>query len=175
MDNKKFVKKEDELRKNKEIRASQIRLIDENGENIGVISLSQALSMADNAGLDLVEISPNLEPPVCKIMDYGRFKFEKQKKKQEAKKNQVITKLKELTFGPSIEGEGYEVKLKAAQKFLEHGDKVKLTVRFKGRDLQFKQKGYDLLQKFKADLQGNFKIEKEPLMEGKKLSMIISQ
>ncbi len=170
-----FQKKEEGLlRCNTEIKADQVRLIDENGENVGVVTLSHALSKAQMAGLDLLEINPSDDTPVCKIMDYGKWKYERQKKQSEVKKNQKVVKVKEIKLRPVTEQDAYNTKLKQAQKFLEKGDKVKLTIRFKGREMAHRQQGFEQLQRFKDDLGETFKVEKEPSMEGRQLSLTIA-
>lgn len=126
------VREDDGPRINEEIRVKEVRLIDENGDNRGVVTIQEALRIADNAGLDLIEISPQAVPPVCKVLDYGKYKYEMQKKKAEAKKNQKVIETKELKLRPMIGAHDYDVKLKQAKKFLSEGDKVKFTMRYKG-------------------------------------------
>lgn len=134
------VREEDGPRINEEIRVKEVRLIDENGENRGVISIREALQLAVDAGLDLIEISPQAVPPVCKILDFGKYKYEMQKRKAEAKKNQKVIEIKELKLRPMIDTHDYEVKIKQAKKFLGEGNKVKFTMRFKGRE-EYQQLG----------------------------------
>lgn len=130
--------------------------------------------MAEMAGLDLVEISVNQEIPLCKIIDYGKWKYERSKKDSENKKKQKVVKIKEIKMRPVTDTQGYDIKLKAAQKFLAEGNKVKITVRFKGRELAFKEQGFDILKRFQEDLSQNFKIEKAANMEGRQLSLMIA-
>lgn len=130
--------------------------------------------MAEMAGLDLVEISANQEIPLCKIIDYGKWKYERSKKDSENKKKQKVVKIKEIKMRPVTDTQGYDIKLKAAQKFLAEGNKVKITVRFKGRELAFKEQGFDILKRFQEDLSQNFKIEKPANMEGRQLSLMIA-
>lgn len=130
--------------------------------------------MAEEAGLDLVEVSQNQEIPLCKIIDYGKWKYERSKKDAESKKKQKVIKVKEIKMRPVTDTQGYEIKLVAAQKFLSQGNKVKVTVRFRGREMAFKQQGYDLLKQFQTDLADSFKIEKAANMEGRQLSLIIA-
>lgn len=141
---------------------------------IGVVSIREALAAADEAGLDLVEISPNAEPPVCKILDYGKFKYEQQKKANEARKKQKVIEVKELKLRPMIEDHDYQVKLRAAQKFLEDGDKVKFTLRFRGRELAHQDLGLAVLKRMKEDLSLLSKVEQEPKMEGRQMIMMLS-
>ncbi|MDG1294890.1 MAG: translation initiation factor IF-3, partial [Planktomarina sp.] len=136
---------------NDRIRGSELRLIDEDGENVGVVTPERALIMAEDAGLDLVEISPNANPPVCKIMDFGKFKYESQKKEAEARKKQKIIEIKEVKFRPNTDKHDYEVKMRNVFKFLENGDKVKITLRFKGREMAHQELGRDLLLRVAED------------------------
>ena len=149
-------------------------MIDEKGENVGIVSINQALEMADNAGLDLIEISPQATPPVCKILDYGKYKYEMQKRKAEAKKNQKVVETKELKLRPMIETHDYEVKLKQAKKFLSQGDKVKFTMRYKGREMSANDMGKEILNKLIEDLEGLCKVDAAPKTEGKQMFMIVS-
>lgn len=151
-----------------------MRLVGADGEMIGVVSIREALAAADEAGLDLVEISPNAEPPVCKILDYGKFKYEQQKKANEARKKQKVIEVKELKLRPMIEDHDYQVKLRAAQKFLEEGDKVKFTLRFRGRELAHQDLGLAVLRRMKEDLSLLSKVEQEPKMEGRQMIMMLS-
>jgi translation initiation factor IF-3 len=149
-------------------------LIDEKGENQGIVSISQALEMADSAELDLIEISPQATPPVCKILDYGKYKYEMQKRKAEAKKNQKVVETKELKLRPMIENHDYEVKLKQAKKFLADGNKVKFTMRYKGREMSANNLGKEILDRLVEDLEGLIKIDQAPKLEGKQMMMIVS-
>ena len=149
-------------------------MIDEKGENQGIVSISQALEMADSAELDLIEISPQATPPVCKILDYGKYKYEMQKRKAEAKKNQKVVEIKELKLRPMIETHDYEVKLKQAKKFLAEGNKVKFTMRYKGREMSANNMGKEILDRLLEDLEGLIKVDQAPKLEGKQMMMIVS-
>ncbi len=159
---------------NENIREDEVRLIDENGENVGVVSIEVALSKAENAGLDLIEISPNAKPPVCKVLDYGKYKYEEQKRKHEAKKKQKTVNVKELKIRPMIEAHDYDVKIKQATKFLKSGDKVKFTLRFKGRETSNMKAAFDLMNKVKDDLELIAKVDAQPKMEGRQMMMLLS-
>ncbi|WP_373357064.1 translation initiation factor IF-3 [Pseudoroseicyclus sp. CXY001] len=160
-------------RVNDRIRATEVRLIGPEGENVGVVTPGRALAMAEDAGLDLVEISPNANPPVCKIMDYGKFKYESQKKEAEAKKKQKIIEIKEVKFRPNTDVHDYEVKMRNVFKFLENGDKVKVTLRFRGREMAHQELGRDLLQRVAEDTKEIGKVENMPKMEGRQMIMMI--
>lgn len=164
----------DEPRINGQIRAPRVRLIDDSGEMQGVISVREALDKAEAAGLDLVEISPNADPPVCKILDYGKYRYQQQKKKAEAKKKQKIIEIKELKLRPTIEQHDLDVKMKAAMRFLEEGDKVKFTLRFRGREMAHQHLGMALLQRVKTILEGKMRVDQEPKLEGNQAIMLIS-
>ena len=168
------VREEDGPRINEEIRVKEVRLIDENGENRGVISIREALQLAVDAGLNLIEISPQAVPPVCKILDFGKYKYEMQKRKAEAKKNQKVIEIKELKLRPMIDTHDYEVKIKQAKKFLGEGNKVKFTMRFKGREMNTSNLGQDVLHRILDDLEGLYKLDSEPKMEGRQMMMLIS-
>lgn len=168
------VRGEDGPRINEEIRVKEVRLIDENGENRGVVSIQEALRVADDAGLDLIEISPQATPPVCKVLDYGKYKYEMQKRKAEAKKNQKVVETKELKLRPMIETHDYEVKVKQAKKFLSEGNKVKFTMRYKGRELSANDMGKNVLMRLVDDLENVAKLESEPKLEGKQMMMIVA-
>ena len=159
---------------NDEIRVPKVLLIDQTGEKQGVMPTSSALEAAEEAGLDLVEIVPNADPPVCKILDYGKFKFQEQKKKNEARKKQKVVELKEIKLRPGIDDHDYEVKMKAMKSFFEEGNKVKITLRFRGRELAHPELGMKLLQKVKADFEPIAKVEYEPRMEGRQMIMILA-
>lgn len=159
---------------NRQIRVPEIRLIDHEGNNVGVVSPTEAVSMAEDVGLDLVEISPNASPPVCKIMDFGKYKYEQQKKAAEAKKNQHVTELKEVKFRPNIDSHDYGVKMRSVTKFLGEGDKVKITLRFRGREMAHQEIGRELLQKISGDIETLGKVESMPKMEGRQMTMVIS-
>ena len=168
------VRENDGPRINREIKAKEVRLINYNGENAGVVSLAEALKIAQEVGLDLIEISPQVTPPVCKVLDYGKYKYEMQKKKNEAKKNQKVVSIKELKLRPMIDTHDYEVKVKQAKKFLAQGDKVKFTMRYKGREMSANDLGKEILNKLLEDLDGLCKVDSAPMMEGKQMFMIVS-
>ncbi|MEO0357758.1 MAG: translation initiation factor IF-3 [Pseudomonadota bacterium] len=160
-------------RVNDRIRSAELRLIDENGENIGVVTPNRAMMMAEDAGLDLVEISPNANPPVCKIMDFGKFKYEQQKRESEARKKQKIIEVKEVKFRPNTDTHDYEVKMRNVTKFLTNGDKVKVTLRFRGREMAHQELGRDLLLRVAEDTKELGKVENMPKMEGRQMIMVI--
>jgi len=160
-------------RVNEKIRASEIRLIGAEGENVGVVHPAKAMQMAEEAGLDLVEISPNANPPVCKIMDFGKFKYEQQKRESEARKKQKIIEIKEVKFRPNTDTHDYEVKMRNVYKFLENGDKVKVTLRFRGREMAHQNLGRELLERVAADTKDYGKVENMPKMEGRQMIMLI--
>lgn len=167
-------REDDGPRINDQIRLDRIRLIDQTGEMIGIVSVREALRMAEEASLDLVEVSPNADPPVCKILDYGKFRYEQQKKAAEARKNQKVIEVKEIQIRPMIGDHDYEVKLKNAKRFLEDGDKVKVILKFRGRELSHTKLGLDLLKKMIEDIGTLGKVEMEPKMEGRQVMMMIS-
>jgi translation initiation factor IF-3 len=160
-------------RANQEITASTVRLIDDNGEMLGVVPLSAALDKAQVAGLDLVEISPNAEPPVCKIMDFGRYKYQEKKKIHDARKKQKVVALKEIKLRPTIGDHDLQIKIKSMNSFIQHGDKVKITLKFKGREITHQEFGFAVFEKIKLQLIEEAKIEFEPKMEGNQLMMIV--
>ena len=160
-------------RTNERIRAPEIRLIGAEGENIGVVTPERAMDLAEQAGLDLVEISPNAVPPVCKIMDFGKFKYEQQKRESEARKKQKIIEIKEVKFRPGTDVHDYNVKMRSVIKFLEGGDKVKVTLRFRGREMAHQDLGRELLERVAADITEVGKIENMPKMEGRQMIMMI--
>ncbi|MBN2652520.1 MAG: translation initiation factor IF-3 [Spirochaetales bacterium] len=167
-----------DLRINENIKMREVRLIDEAGEQLGVVPTKEALQKAIDAGLDLVEVSPNAKPPVCKIIDYGKYKFEQEKKLRESKKKQTVIKNKEVRMQPKIETHDLEFKTKMIAKFLKEGNKVKVTVRFRGRELAHKELGRDLLNKILTKLDDSetaYNLDKKITMEGKMMSMILSQ
>jgi len=159
---------------NEEISVMRVRLVDERGGMVGVVGRNEALAMAGDAGLDLVEIAPGADPPVCKILDYGKFKYEKQKKKNEARKKQKIIEVKEIKLRPSIDIHDYAVKMRSMNKFIEEGDKVKVTMRFRGRELAHQELGMNVLMRVKDDLDGIAKVEQTPRMEGRQMTMVVS-
>jgi translation initiation factor IF-3 len=141
---------------------------------VGIVTRNEALDMAADAGLDLVEIAPNADPPVCKILDFGKYKYEEQKKKNEAKKKQKVIEVKEVKFRPSIDDHDYDVKMRSMQKFIGEGDKVKVTMRFRGRELAHQELGMDVLMRVKGDLDAIAKVEQFPRMEGRQMTMVVS-
>nr|WP_243394979.1 translation initiation factor IF-3 [Tritonibacter scottomollicae] len=143
------------------------------GDNVGVVHPAKAMQMAEEAGLDLVEISPNAAPPVCKIMDYGKFKYEQQKRESEARKKQKIIEVKEVKFRPNTDTHDYEVKMRNVFKFLENGDKVKITLRFRGREMAHQNLGRELLHRVAGDIKEIGKVENMPKMEGRQMIMMI--
>ena len=169
------VPQKDGPRANRDIRGvREVQLIDDTGQNRGVVPFFDALKVAEDAGLDLVEISPNATPPVCKILDYGKFRFLEQKKAAEARKKQKTVEVKEIKLRPGIDDHDYEVKMKAMKGFFEEGNKVKITLRFRGRELAHPELGMKLLQKVKADFEPVAKVEYEPRMEGRQMIMILA-
>jgi translation initiation factor IF-3 len=161
-------------RSNREIRIPKIQLIAADGQNMGVVPTDQALKMAEEAGLDLVEISPNAEPPVCKILDLGKLKYANQKKAAEARKKQKIVEVKEIKMRPNIDTHDYEVKMKAMGRFFDEGDKVKVTLKFRGREMAHQELGMKLLQQVKADTIEFAKVEAEPKLEGRQMMMVLA-
>ncbi|APX90673.1 translation initiation factor IF-3 [Brevirhabdus pacifica] len=160
-------------RVNERIRAPEIRLIGAEGENLGVVTPSRAMELAEDAGLDLVEISPNAAPPVCKIMDFGKFKYEQQKRESEARKKQKTIEVKEVKFRPNTDTHDYEVKMRNVFRFLEAGDKVKITLRFRGREMAHQNLGRELLERVAEDVKELGKVENMPKMEGRQMIMMI--
>lgn len=164
----------EELQINEDIRDKEVRLIDENGNQQGVVHSDVALRMAEEAGLDLVKIAPQATPPVCKIMDYGKYKFEQGKREKEAKKNQKVVEIKEIRMSPSIDTNDFNTKVKSAVKFLNDGNRVKVTVRFRGREMAHTSLGQELLAKFGADCSEIATIAKDAKLEGRNMSMFLS-
>ena len=160
-------------RANNRINSPEVQVIASNGENLGIINTNKAISMAKEEGLDLIEIAPNAKPPVCKIIDMGKYKYEAQKKANKAKKRQKKIELKEIKLRPVTETHDYNFKLKNALKFLSKGDKVKFTIRFKGRELQHSNLGHDLMNKIQEDIKLTGKVEMNPKFDGKQMIMII--
>ena len=160
---------------NEQIRASKVQVIDEQGEKRGVMSIHDALDLAYDKKLDLVLVAPNAEIPVCKIMNYGKYKFEQSKKEKEAKKKQKTFEIKEIRITPNIEQHDFEFKLKNAQKFIEDGNKVKITVRFRGREMNYVKLGEQVLNKFTERLADITTVEKKPLLEGKNMFIILAK
>jgi translation initiation factor IF-3 len=163
-----------DLQINEEIRDRELRVIDSNGDQLGIMTSRQAMELATERQLDLVKIAPQAKPPVCRIMDYGKFKFENSKKEKEARKNQKITLLKEIRFTPNIEEHDLHVKAKNALKFLEDGDKIKVTIRFRGREVDHASFGNQALNKFVEIIKDSCVVEKPAKLEGKNMSMIIA-
>jgi translation initiation factor IF-3 len=161
-------------RMNEHIRVREVRLIDETGENVGVVATIDARTRAEGVGMDLVEISPDAVPPVCKILDYGKFKFQEQKKAAEARKRQKVVEVKEIKMRPGIDDHDYDVKLRSIKRFFEDGDKVKVTLRFRGREMAHTQIGMDVLRRVRADVETISKCEMEPRFEGRQMIMILS-
>ena len=161
-------------RVNRDIRAVQVQLIDDEGKNRGVVNLPDAQKLAEEAGLDLVEIVPNASPPVCKILDFGKYRFLEQKKSSEQRKRQKIVEIKEIKLRPGIDEHDYEVKMRSVFRFFEEGDKVKVTLRFRGREMAHQDIGYRLLQKVKSETAEVAKVEAEPLMEGRQMVMVLA-
>ena len=159
---------------NDEIRNREVQLIDSTGDNKGVIDTQTALKMAEAAGLDLVEIAPNSSPPVCKILDYGKYKFQAQKKAAEARKKQKVVEVKEIKLRPMIDDHDYDVKMRSMKRFFEEGDKVKITLRFRGREMAHQELGYKLLNRVKDDTDKIAKIESEPRFEGRQMVMMLA-
>ncbi len=166
--------KEETHRINNKIDSREVRLIDAEGNNVGVVPTRQALIMAEEAELDLVEISPDAKPPVAKILDFGKFKFQEQKKANEARKKQRVIEIKELKLRPMIDDHDYETKMKAAKRFFDEGDKVKVTLRFKGREMDHQELGHKLLARVKVDTAEIAKVEMEPRFEGRQIIMILA-
>jgi translation initiation factor IF-3 len=159
---------------NDQIRVREVRLITETGDNIGVVPIIEARQRAVDTGLDLVEISPDANPPVVKILDFGKYKYELQKKANEAKKNQKIVELKEIKVRPGIDDHDYDVKIRAIKRFFEEGDKVKVTLRFRGREMAHTSLGMDVLKRIKAEVEPIAKVESEPRFEGRQMVMILA-
>ena len=161
-------------RYNQMITSDKVRVIDENGENLGVMYTREAIEQAAGVGLDLVEISPNADPPVAKFLDVGKFRYEAQKKANLARKNQKTQEIKEIKMRPNIDDHDYEVKMRAMHKFIGEGDKVKVTLRFRGRELAHGQLGMKLLQKVQEDMAEEAKVEQYPRMEGRQMLMVLA-
>ncbi|GGK36877.1 translation initiation factor IF-3 [Salinarimonas ramus] len=162
-------------RANRDIRGvREVQLIDQEGQNRGVLAFFDALRVAEEAGLDLVEIAPNSEPPVCKLLDYGKFRFDQQKKASEARKKQKTVEVKEVKLRPAIDKHDYETKMKNVRRFFEEGDKVKITLRFRGREMAHQDLGLRLLERVKAETQEFAKVEVEPQLEGRQMIMILA-
>ncbi len=161
-------------RANREITVEEVQLIDAEGTNQGVVAIEDALEMALDAGLDLVEISPTNRPPICKILDFGKYKYAAQKKASEARKKQKIIEIKEIKMRPNIDTHDYDVKMRAVRRFFDDGDKVKVTLRFRGREMAHLNLGMELLQKVKNDTEEIAKVEAEPKLEGRQMMMVLA-
>ena len=159
---------------NEDIEVSEVRLVAEDGEQFGVVSLDAALQRAADAGLDLVEVSPNASPPVCKIIDYGKLKYQEQKKKNEARKKQKTIEVKEIKLRPNIDTHDYDVKMRSARRFIDDGDKVKVTLRFRGREMAHQDLGAQVLERVRGELDEIAKVEQMPKMEGRQMVMVMS-
>uniref|UniRef100_UPI0038D24EF0 translation initiation factor IF-3 n=1 Tax=Plastoroseomonas hellenica TaxID=2687306 RepID=UPI0038D24EF0 len=161
-------------RVNEEIRVPQVRLIDKDGEMLGVMTAREALMRAYDVGLDLLEISPNAVPPVCKILDYGKYKYEQQKKANEARKKQKVVEIKEIKVRPNIDDHDYETKMKQMKGFISEGDKVKVTLRFRGREMAHQDLGVKVLERIRTDLGEIIKVEQMPRLENRQMIMVLS-
>ncbi|MEZ5809991.1 MAG: translation initiation factor IF-3 [Rhizobiaceae bacterium] len=161
-------------RANSDIKAARVQLIDGEGNNQGTVSIETALEAAEAAGLDLVEISPNAEPPVCKILDLGKLKYESQKKAAAARKKQKVIEVKEIKMRPNIDTHDYEVKMKAVRRFFDDGDKVKVTLRFRGREMAHQELGMELLNRVREETAEIAKVEAEPKLEGRQMMMVLA-
>jgi len=161
-------------RTNEDIRVREVQLIDHTGANRGTVPIQEAIAIAREAGLDLVEISPNNNPPVAKVMDYGKYRFQEQKKAAEARKKQKTVEVKEIKLRPGIDKHDYDVKMRSMERFFQEGDKVKVTLRFRGREMAHQELGYKLLQRVKDDTTKLAKIESEPMSEGRQIVMILA-
>jgi translation initiation factor IF-3 len=161
-------------RVNEEIRVREVHLIDKDGANLGNITIAEALVKAQEAGLDLVEISPNATPPVCKLLDFGKYKYQEQKKQAEARKKQKVVEVKEIKLRPMIDDHDYQVKMRSMERFFEEGDKVKVTLRFRGREMAHQELGTRLLNRVKDDTTKLAKVESEPRIEGRQMVMVLT-
>lgn len=161
-------------RVNEEIRVREVQLIDQTGANKGVVETESAIAMAVEAGLDLVEIAPNSTPPVCKILDFGKYKYQAQKKAAEARKKQKIVEIKEIKLRPMIDNHDYDVKMRSMRRFFEEGDKVKVTLRFRGREMAHQELGVQLLDRVKTDTETLAKVEQDAKMEGRQMVMVLA-
>lgn len=159
---------------NEQIDVPRVRLISERGENVGVVPVAQALTRAGEVGLDLVEVSPTADPPVCKILDYGKYKYEEQKKKSEARKKQKVIDVKEIKMRPGIDAHDYDVKMRSIQRFLGDGDKVKVTIRFRGREMAHQDRGLLVLDRVRDQVEEIAKVEQFPKLEGRQMIMVIA-
>ena len=165
---------QDGVRRNEQIRAREVRVIGAEGEQVGILARQDALNLAKEAGLDLVEVAATAEPPVCRVMDFGKFKYEQQQKKKEAKKNQTVVQIKEIKVRPKTDDHDYETKLRHIRRFLLEGDRCKVTVFFRGREIVHKDRGLVILQRAIEDTKDIAKVESEPSAEGRTLQMLLS-
>jgi translation initiation factor IF-3 len=163
-----------QIRVNHRIRVPEVRVIDADGSMLGVLQTHEALRKAQEQGLDLVEVNPKSDPPVCKILDFGKFRFLEQKKSSEQRKRQKIVEIKEIKLRPGIDDHDYEVKMRSVRRFFEEGDKVKVTLRFRGREMAHQDIGFKLLQRVKTETAPIAKVEAEPLMEGRQMTMVLA-
>lgn len=162
------------MRRNEQIRAREVRVIGDDGEQLGILQRNEAMNIAREAGLDLVEVAPNSEPPVCRIMDYGRYRYEEQKKKQEAKKHQVIVQIKEIKLRPKTDEHDYQTKVSHIRRFIEGGDRCKVTIFFRGREIVHKDRGQTMLDRVIEDTKDIAKVESEARSEGRTLFMMLA-
>ncbi|MEK0082561.1 translation initiation factor IF-3 [Benzoatithermus flavus] len=165
---------QEDYRVNYRIEAREVRLIDSQGTMIGIVPLREALARAEEAGLDLVEISPNATPPVCKILDYGKFKYEAQKKANAARKKQRVIEIKEIKMRPGIDDNDYAIKMRKVREFIEEGDKVKITMRFRGREMAHQHLAMDILEKIRTEVADIAKVEQMPKLEGRQMIMVLA-
>ncbi|WP_078715655.1 translation initiation factor IF-3 [Paucidesulfovibrio gracilis] len=171
---RRFPRKDDGVRRNERIRIPKVRVVDEDGNQLGILPTHEALSLARERGLDLVEVAASADPPVCRIMDYGRFKYQQQKRQQEAKKKQTVIQIKEVKFRPKTDEHDYQTKLRNIVKFLEKGDRCKVTVFFRGREIVHKDRGLMVLERVIEDTKEISKVEQTPSAEGRTMTMLLS-
>jgi len=164
----------EDFRVNHEIEAREVRLVDEKGGQVGIVSLREALMRAEEAGLDLVEVAPTARPPVCKILDYGKFKYEEQKKANASRKNKRTTEIKEIKMRPSIDDNDYGIKMRKVREFIDEGDKVKVTMRFRGREMAHQHLAMDLLNRVRDEMADVAKVEQMPKLEGRQMVMVMA-
>ncbi len=164
----------DDYRTNERIEAPRVRLVDETGRMVGIVSLEEALERARRAGMDLVEVAPQADPPVCKILDYGKFKYQQQKKAAEARKKQKVIEIKEIKMRPTIDENDYQVKMRKIRDFLQEGDKVKITLRFRGREITHPEVAQNVMERVRKDVEGIAKIEQMPKLEGRQMIMVMA-
>jgi translation initiation factor IF-3 len=163
-----------QARRNRQIRAREVRVVDENGEQVGVLQTNEALDLAQERGLDLVEVAPNANPPVCRIMDYGKYRYQQQKKQQEARKKQTTVQIKEIKVRPKTDEHDFNTKVKHVRRFLESGDRCKVTVFFRGREIVHKDRGQDILQRVYEAVEDIAKMEQEPKSEGRTMNILLA-